>query len=72
MKIRLRVADLFHVDGQTNKLNTDRYTQVTKLILAFRSFAISPKSSYVIACYDHTRVKNVVKLNHTARHKLLC
>ena len=48
MKIRLGEADLFHADGQKDKLNTDRHTEVTKLILAFRSFAISPKSSYVM------------------------
>ena len=48
MKIRLGGADVFHADGRSDKLNTDRHTDVTKLILAFHSFAISPKSSYVI------------------------
>jgi hypothetical protein len=32
VKIRQGGADLFHVDGRTDRLNTDRHTDVTKLI----------------------------------------
>jgi hypothetical protein len=34
--------------GRTDRLNTDRHTDVTKLILAFRRFAVSRDSSYVL------------------------
>jgi hypothetical protein len=39
MKIRPLGAELSHVDGQT-----DRRTDLTKLIVAFRSFANAPKT----------------------------
>jgi hypothetical protein len=39
MKIRPVVAELFHADGQTD---------MTKLTVAFRSFANSPKRSYLL------------------------
>ena len=48
IQIHLGGTDLFHADGRTDKLNTDRHTDATKPIVAFRNFAISPKSSYVI------------------------
>jgi hypothetical protein len=40
MKIRLVVAQLFHADGQTGG-----QTDMTKLTVAFRSFANAPKTS---------------------------
>ena len=40
MKIRLVVAQLFHADGQTGG-----QTDMTKLRVAFRSFANAPKTS---------------------------
>jgi hypothetical protein len=39
MKIRPVEADLFHADGQT-----DRETDTTKVIVAFRNFANAPKN----------------------------
>ena len=42
MKIRPVIAELFHVDGQT-----DGETDLTKLIVAFRNFAISPKICFL-------------------------
>jgi len=46
MKIRLVGAELLHSDGQTDRRKegwTDRRTDVTKLIFAFRNFAKTPK-----------------------------
>jgi len=40
MKIRSVGADLIHADGQT-----DRQTDMTKLMVAFRNYARSPKNS---------------------------
>ena len=42
MKIRPVGAELFHVDKKTHRW-IDRYTHMTKLIVAFRNFANSPK-----------------------------
>ena len=39
MKIRLVVAELFHADGRT-----DRQSDMTRLIVAFRSFASASKN----------------------------
>ena len=39
MKIRTVRAELFHADGRT-----DRRTDLTKLIVAFRNFADAPKN----------------------------
>ena len=41
MKIRLMGAELFHADGRTQ---TDRQTDTTRLIVAFRTFANAPKN----------------------------
>ena len=35
-------------DGRTDRLTIDRHTHMTKLIVAFRNFSISPTSSCVI------------------------
>jgi hypothetical protein len=43
MKIRSVGAKLFHADGQT-----DRQTDMTKLIVAFRNFANAPKSYRIL------------------------
>ena len=43
MKIRPVVAELFHADGRA----TDGQTDMTKLIVAFRSFADAPNNSIV-------------------------
>jgi hypothetical protein len=39
MKIRLVGAEMFHADGRT-----DEWTDMTKLIVAFRNFANAPKN----------------------------
>ena len=39
MKIRPVVAEVFHADGQT-----DRQTDITKLIITFHAFANAPKN----------------------------
>ena len=41
MKIRPVAAELFHVDGQT-----DGWTDMTKLIVAFRNFANTTKKEH--------------------------
>jgi len=41
MKIRPLGAELFHTDGWT-----DRRTDITKLIVAFRNFAKAPRIAY--------------------------
>jgi len=43
VKIRPVVAELFHVDGQTDR-QTYRQTDVTKLIVAFRYFRKGPNN----------------------------
>jgi hypothetical protein len=42
MKIRPVLAELFHVEGQT-----DRLTGTTNLIVGFRNFANAPKNDSV-------------------------
>jgi hypothetical protein len=51
MELRLAGADLFHADGRTEtqadgrtERETDGQTSMTKLIVAFRSFANAPKN----------------------------
>jgi len=47
MKIRPVGSELFHADGLT-----DRQTDMTKLIVAFRNFANASKNgNYIIYCY---------------------
>jgi len=47
MDILSVVAELFHMDGRTDRqTDTDRRTDVTKLIVAFRNFANAPKNSF--------------------------
>jgi len=47
-------AELFHDGGRT-----DRWTDMTTLIVTFRNFANAPKNSYV--CNEnHTKLTNVV------------
>ena len=43
MKIRLVGAELFHVDGRTDR-QTDGRTDVMKLIVAFRNFTKAMKT----------------------------
>jgi Fe-S-cluster formation regulator IscX/YfhJ len=43
MKIRSVGAELFHADEQMDG-RIDRYTYMTKLIVAFRNFSNAPKS----------------------------
>jgi hypothetical protein len=45
MKIRPVEAELFHIDGRT-----DRETGMTKLIVAFRNFAKAHKNRYGEQC----------------------
>ena len=45
MKIRPVGAELFHMDGRT-----DRETGMTKLIVAFRNFVKAPKNRYGELC----------------------
>jgi len=60
MKIRLVEAELFHVDQQTH-IWTNRETNLTKLIDAFRNFANLPnkipKSYTVCKTYNNIKVK---------------
>jgi hypothetical protein len=42
MKIRPVGAEVLHLDGQTNR-RTERQTDMTQLIVAFRNFANAPK-----------------------------
>ena len=45
MKILLVGAELFHADKQVDG-QTDRQTDMTKLIVAFRNFANAPKNMF--------------------------
>jgi hypothetical protein len=49
MKIRPMGVELFHADGKTAEIQTDRrrggWTDMTELIVSFRNFANSPKNS---------------------------
>ena len=53
MKICLEVAELFHAgrrtDGRTDG-QIDRYTDMRKLLVAFRNFADAPKKDLNIIC----------------------
>ena len=48
MKISSVGAEFFHADGRKNRRNTNRRTEGTKLIVAFRNFGNAPKSCYII------------------------
>jgi len=54
MKVHLVKAELFHADGRTK---TNRRTDMTKLIVAFRSFVNAAKS------YAHPIVHTAQKYN---------
>ena len=45
-------ADLFHADGRTGG-QTDRQTDMTKLIVAFRNFANVPKKDITTTFVQH-------------------
>jgi hypothetical protein len=47
VKMRPVGAELFHADGRRNG-RTDTQTDMTKLIVAFRNFANSPKNSTLL------------------------
>jgi hypothetical protein len=53
MKIRPKEALLFHADGRTYGW-TDGHTGITKLIVAFRSFAKAPKTGKLVLLYAMT------------------
>jgi len=55
MKIRPVVAELFHADGRT-----DRLTDMTKLIVDFRSFANAPKKMVSKMCSEHQKAGPVL------------
>jgi hypothetical protein len=63
MKIRPVGAELFHVDGQT-----DRQTDVTKLIVAFRSIANAPKSDQLDGAQNDTH--SSLRILYTLGHAL--
>jgi len=47
MKIRAVVTEFYmRTDGRTDRRNTDRWTDITKLTVALRSFANAPKNCY--------------------------
>jgi hypothetical protein len=47
MKIRPVGAELFHADGQTHR-QTDRQTELTKLIVTFHNFAKAPRNEHIV------------------------
>jgi hypothetical protein len=63
IKIRPVVAELFHADGRADRkrgiqTETDRQTNMTKLIVGFRNFANVPK--------DNLLLKNKIFLTSSA------
>jgi hypothetical protein len=69
MKIRLDGAELFHADRQT-----DRQTDMTKLIFAFRNFANAPKiPQYIDSNYEDSvlLILKVSLLPFTSRHDVI-
>ena len=56
MKIRLVGAELFHADGRTNG---DRQTDITRLTVAFRNFAASPKNLQELFAADKLHGRNI-------------
>jgi len=48
MKIRPLGAELFHADGRT-----DRLTDITKLIVAFRNFVNAPRTLHCRNTFRH-------------------
>jgi len=42
-------AELFNADGRTNRRNTDRRTDMTKQMAAFRNFTKTPKNCYIFS-----------------------
>jgi len=49
VKISSVGAELFHADGRTDRRDTDRRTDMTKLMAAFRNFIKAPKNCYIIS-----------------------
>jgi hypothetical protein len=56
MKIRPVGAELFHADGRT-----DGRTDMTKLIVAFRSFANAPKNGFKAAKCEYVDMIRVAQ-----------
>ena len=53
MKIRLVEPSIYMLtDERTNRWNTDRRTDMTKLRVSFRNFANAPKNCYIILIED--------------------
>jgi hypothetical protein len=59
MKIRPEGAELFHMDGRT---------YITKLTVAFRSFAHASKSQSETAVYGHNPPSAVTATQNTQLH----
>jgi hypothetical protein len=59
-----RVVPCGRTDGQTDRRNIDRPTDMTKLIVTFRNFAKAPKTLlyYFTASCNYTYLQNVIKL----------
>jgi hypothetical protein len=60
IKIRTAGADFFHADRRTDR--TERRTDTTKLIVAFRNFANAPK------IYAQCHISPILWLDTTTNH----
>jgi hypothetical protein len=57
-----RVLPCGRTYGRTNRRNTDRRTDMTKLMVSFRNFAKAPKNCYIIAGVVIVVLKNCIKI----------
>jgi len=75
MKIRPVRAEVFHADGQTDRQTEgrmDKYTDMTKQIVAFCNFANASKNYRLLANVDrHVAVDYVTILCFTCDCKLI-
>jgi hypothetical protein len=60
MKIRPVGAELFHMDGPT-----DRWAYMTKQIVTFRNFVYAPSGQLVTSIYGHNSVSSDSHTKHT-------
>jgi hypothetical protein len=65
MKIRAVGAELFHADGQT-----DGQTDMTKLIVAFRSFPNAPRKTNLMEMIEMKRGEEEVETEEIIGNKL--
>jgi hypothetical protein len=63
MKIRLVGAELFHENGQTHRRTdgqSDRQTDVTKLIVALRNIANAPQKASILENLRANQLENMI------------